>query len=366
MKINGIHYRTIWPDETNKRIIHLIDQTMLPFIFEIKDMKTSDQSVQYIKKMVVRGAPLIGITAIFGMYLAVCEAVDRKNAIKYINHQAEKLIHARPTAVDLEKSVKMFLNELLQQNRISEIHESAFEIAVKFWNTSANVCKKIGEHGLPLIESVYNRKKSAVNILTHCNAGWLATVDYGTALAPIYMAHQAGIPLHIWIDETRPRNQGSLLTAFELLHEHIHHTIIVDNAGGYLMQKGMVDMVIVGTDRTTLNGDVTNKTGTYLKALAAYDNQIPFYVAAPSSSIDFEGNAFIIEERSGDEVRKIRGKLGSKIVNILITNEKSPVSNYAFDITPARLVTRLITERGICKPDRNSILSLFPEKIKVS
>jgi len=362
MKINGKHYRTIWFDDTEEAVFHIIDQTKLPFEFCIQDVSTSDEAVRAIKNMTVRGAPLIGATAIFGLYLAVNESYSFKNPSGYLQKQAQKLIQARPTAVDLEKSVRLFLSRIGDIKNQDSLKHSARQFALQYAEQSVEQCLKIGQNGLPLIKNIFEKKKKEVNILTHCNAGWLATVDYGTALAPIYLAHQEGVPLHIWVDETRPRNQGSLLTAFELSHENIPHTIISDNTGGYLMQNGMVDMVIVGTDRTKLSGKVANKIGTYLKALAAYDNQIPFYVAAPSTSIDFENEDFIIEKRSAEEVRKIKGKYGNKIINVLISNESSPALNYAFDITPARYVTQLITERGCCLPEREEILKLFPEK----
>ena len=277
------------------------------------------------------------------------------------------LLSARPTAVNLQWAVNKVFDAISVKNSIDEKIQTALQTAGDIAEEDVENCKKIGEYGLNIIEEISKKKNgNPVNILTHCNAGWLATVDYGTATAPIYTAHEKGIALHVWVDETRPRNQGSKLTAWELLQEGIPHTVIVDNAGGHLMQKGMVDMVIVGSDKTALNGNVANKTGTYLKALAAKDNNIPFYVALPSSSIDFSIENGLrdipIEQRNPDEVRFVDGLVDGEIKSVLIPPEDSPAVNYAFDVTPAKLITGLLTERGICKTDKESILSLFPEK----
>ncbi|MFH1663445.1 MAG: S-methyl-5-thioribose-1-phosphate isomerase, partial [archaeon] len=300
----------------------------------------------------------------FGMYLSALNAKNEKE----IELAAEKLIASRPTAVDLEWAVKKQLKEMKKGSSPEEKTRIALNTAKKIADDSAEQCKKIGEHGAKLIKEISEKKNGeTVNILTHCNAGWLACVDFGTATAPIYNAFDSGIKVHVWVDETRPRNQGAGLTAWELLNHGVPHTIIVDNAGGHLMQHKKVDLCIVGTDRTTSSGDVANKIGTYLKALAAKDNNIPFYVAVPSPSIDWEideGKDIPIEERDADEIKFISGLSEGKIRKVLLTPKNSPAKNYAFDVTPSRLVTGLITERGICKADKKSLLELFPEHSK--
>jgi methylthioribose-1-phosphate isomerase len=363
MKIGGNHYQTIWFKEPSITTIQVIDQRKLPFLFEIIDLKTIDEVFYAIQDMVVRGAPLIGVTAAYGMYFALL-GYNGNNPDLFLNECSEYLKSSRPTAVNLAFAVDKLVDivRCVKQNKV----EIALEYANQLKRNETEFCSKIGDAGLLLIQEIYNIKKSPVNILTHCNAGWLACIDWGTATAPIYKANLAGIPVHVWVDETRPRNQGARLTAFELGEEGIPHTIITDNAGGHLMQHGLVDLVIVGSDRTTIAGDVANKIGTYLKALAAFDNNIPFYAALPSSSIDWEiedGIAHIpIEERNPDEVSSIEGWGSKGLTSVRLIPHKSKVANYGFDVTPSRLITGLITERGICKANKESILSLFPEK----
>ncbi len=367
MEIQGKHYHTIWVKEGNSEIIQVIDQRKLPFQFKIFDLKTVDDAFFAIEKMVVRGAPLIGVTAAYGMYLALLK-FKGDNFEKYIEQKAEYLKSSRPTAVNLAFAVDEMVDFILNEKLNSDLIQQTLKKAHSLKEKEINFGNKIGEFGLEIIEQIYEKKNGTVNILTHCNAGWLACIDWGTATAPIYKAHQKGIPVHVWVDETRPRNQGARLTAFELGEEGVPHTIIPDNTGGHLMQHGQVDLVIVGSDRTTITGDVANKIGTYLKALAANDNNIPFYVALPSTSIDWkieDGLTDIpIETRDAKEVSEIEGWNGSEIQSVRLIPEKSKVANYGFDVTPARLVTGLITERGICNANKQSILKLFSEKEK--
>lgn len=365
MKIQGKQYQTIWLKDGNPKIVHVIDQRKLPFQFEIFELKTVEDAFFAIREMVIRGAPLIGITAAYGIYLAVLnfEAGDFE---KYISVKAEHLKSSRPTAVNLAFAIDEMVEFILSHKSDSKLVQTVLQKATNLKEVEIEFSNKIGDFGLKIIEEIYQKKKQTVNILTHCNAGWLACIDLGTATAPIYKAHHKGIPVHVWVDETRPRNQGARLTAFELGEEGVPHTVIPDNTGGHLMQHGMVDLVIVGSDRTTATGDVANKIGTYLKALAAKDNDIPFYVALPSSTFDFELedgiNEIPIEQRDTTEVSEIEGWTENGIQTVRLIPEKSKVSNYGFDVTPARLVTGLITERGICKANRESILKLFPEK----
>jgi methylthioribose-1-phosphate isomerase len=369
MNVFGKSYRTIWLDADNPAAIKIIDQRQLPHAFVIETLLSTEQVAQAIADMHVRGAGLIGATAGFGMYLACLQARNHTvdSFMEIINTEAKKLIATRPTAINLCWAVARVLEGIGSGKTVEEKIRLSRDTAQMIADEDAEFCRCIGQHGKKIIEDL-SRKKSGntVNILTHCNAGWLAFVDYGTATAPIYAAFDQGIDLHVWVDETRPRNQGASLTAWELGQHGIPHTIIVDNAGGHLMQHGMVDMVITGTDRTTYTGDVANKIGTYLKALAARDNNIPFYVALPSSTFDWtisDGTRQIpIEERNNDEVRYISGLLGNEIVSVLLAPESSPAANYAFDVTPARLVSGLITERGICPASQEGILSLFPEQ----
>jgi len=369
MNVDGKHYRTIRVKENDNRVISVIDQRYLPHRFVMEDLATSDQVVEAIREMHVRGAGLIGVTAAYGMYLAALEAADQSSFDNYILAAGKKLIAARPTAVNLSWAVEKQMLAITKAASVKEKIAAAFHTAGEIAETDAAHCKSIGEHGVKLIEEISRKKPGkTVNILTHCNAGWLAFVDYGSATSPIYSAYDKGIDVHVWVDETRPRNQGASLTAWELGQHKVPHTIIPDNAGGHLMQHGMVDMVIVGSDRTTYTGDAANKTGTYLKALAAKDNHVPFYVALPSSSFDWimeDGIKEIpIEERDGDEVKYMEGLCEGEIKKVLLTPVGSRAANYGFDVTPARLITGFITERGICEPNKHSILNLFPERNK--
>ena len=366
MQVNGKNYHTIWVHPENKHIIQVIDQRRLPFEFEVIDLKTSVDVFDAIRNMTVRGAPLIGVAGAYGIYLSLINGENenwRANLLK----SADYLKSARPTAVNLAILIDEMINKLAGCPTKEVACEFAFEGANRMKLREINWSEAIGDYGCELIEAISKEKNGQpVNILTHCNAGWLACIEWGTATAPIYKAFLKGIPIHVWVDETRPRNQGARLTAWELSQEGVPHTVIPDNAGGHLMQHGWVDLCIVGSDRTTSTGDVANKIGTYLKALAASDNNIPFYVALPSSSIDFEMYDGIreipIEQRDAEEVSHIEGTLeNGAIAKIRIVNEKSPVANYGFDVTPAKYVTALITERGICKANRDDILRLFPE-----
>jgi methylthioribose-1-phosphate isomerase len=362
MRIDGTHYRSIWIDR-DPGVVKVIDQRYLPFDFRILDLKTPDDAFQAIAGMAVRGAPLIGATAAFGIYLAALRSASA-NWCEELEKAAERLISARPTAVNLSYAVSLMMGRgICSGSRESAVKE-LFHSAIRFTEDEVIRCKKIGEHGLPLIRELHEKDLRPVRILTHCNAGWLACIDYGTALAPVYLAHDQGIPVHVWVDETRPRNQGARLTAYELEKHGVPHTVIVDNAGGHLMQQGEVDLVLVGSDRTTRNGDVANKIGTYLKALAAKDNGVPFYVALPSSSIDFDlddGRQIKIENRDSEEITHMEGLDPDTRVpgKILILPEGSGVFNPGFDVTPAALVTGLITERGICEASEKGIRSLF-------
>jgi len=368
MKVNGQPYRTIWLKPDNPEIVQIIDQRHLPHQFVIEDLKTVTQAAAAIKDMHVRGAPLIGATAAFGMYLAVLQAAktSRDSFDDAVNAAAETLHATRPTAINLAWALERMNTGIAAADNIPAKIETARQLAVEIAEEEAEACRMIGEHGLDLIKEISEKKDGRpVNILTHCNAGWLACVDYGTATAPIYAAHDAGIPVHVWVDETRPRNQGARITAWELGQHGVPHTVIVDNVGGHLMQHRMVDMVIVGTDRTTYTGDVANKIGTYLKALAAKDNGVPFYVALPASTIDWQirdGFEIPIEQRNADEVKIIQGLHDGEIKHVLLTPADSPAANYAFDVTPARLVDALITDRGVCPASEEGVLSLFPEK----
>ncbi len=355
MKIGNTNFRTIWVE--NNFDVKIIDQNFLPFSFVIKTLCTGDDAYIAIADMAVRGAPLIGVTAAYGVYLYAKSFLGANDFMEKLSVAVAHLQEARPTAVNLkwavERQIKLFDNTKPQEFLVRELLANANKIAEEDIETN----RAIGSIGLDLIEKIYD-DKGIVNILTHCNAGWLATVDYGTATAPIYMAKEQGFDVNVWVDETRPRNQGSRLTAYELLNEDISHSVIADNTGGHLMQTGKVDMVIVGCDRVAANGDVCNKIGTYLKALAAFDNNIPFYVAAPTSTIDLNiksGKDIPIEERHEDEVKYVAGFCGNKNVEILVSPKDSPATNYGFDITPARLITGLITEKGIIRPKEASI-----------
>lgn len=367
MKVDGIHYRTIWIKQDDAKTVIIIDQRKLPHHFVVEEIKTLKEMITAIKDMHLRGAGLIGAAAAYGMYLATLDIVDISNKDAQLQDAAIQLKNTRPTAVNLAWAVDIQLKALENANNLEELQEIALTTANFIADEDAANCKKIGEHGLVLIEAISKEKNGEpVNILTHCNAGWLAFVDHGSATAPIYAAHDKGIKVHVWVDETRPRNQGASLTAWELNMHGVPHTVIADNVGGHLMQHKMVDLVIVGSDRTTRSGDVANKIGTYLKALAANDNKVPFYVALPQSSFDWQLTDGIkeieIEERDADEVRFIEGLCGNEIKKVQLTPTSSPTKNYGFDVTPSRLVNGLITERGICEANEESILKLYPEK----
>ena len=358
MKIEGKEYRTIWFDGQNQ-IVKIIDQTKLPHQFTIKDIKTVKDAINAIKTMEVRGAPLIGGTAAYGIVLAIME----NNELDFIKKSSEKLIQSRPTAINLKWAVDRMMKKLSDVNN-NEILKVALEEAKLICEEDVKFCKNIGLNGLKIIEEIYNKKKDTVNILTHCNAGWLATINWGTATSPIYHAHKKGIPVHVWVDETRPRNQGANLTSYELNEEEIPNTIIADNTGGILMQRGEVDMCIVGTDRTIATGDVTNKIGTYLKALAAKDNNVPFYVALPSFNnrlgyrTDFKD--IPIEERDSEELSHVEGlDENNNVKKVLIYPKKSKSMNLAFDVTPAKYITGLITEKGVCEASSNGLKKMF-------
>jgi len=359
MRINGTHYRSIWP--IGEDAFGIIDQTKLPHAFVTLTIRTVDAAAHAIKSMQTRGAPLIGAVGAYGLALAVREDASDDAIQKMV----EMLAETRPTAINLKWALWRMRGALLNQPRDKRA-ALAWQEAALIADEDVAMSEAIGKNGLKIIQELAATKKRKLNILTHCNAGWLATVDYGTALAPIYLAHDAGIDLHVWVDETRPRNQGASLTAFELGSHGVAHTILADNAGGHYMQHGQVDMVIVGTDRVTANGDVANKIGTYLKALAARDNGVPFYVALPSSTIDWtiaDGAAIPIEERSEDEVLKMPGRLPDGSVAVVeIAAPGSGAANPGFDVTPARLVTGLITERGTCAATPEGLRGLFPEE----
>jgi methylthioribose-1-phosphate isomerase len=362
MKIDGKHFRSIWRDADGWSV-GAIDQRRLPHDFIISRLTNCAEAAEAIRSMLVRGAPLIGATAAYGMALAMRD--DRSDVA--IDRAYQALIATRPTAINLKwalEEMRRVLRPLPPSARTAAAYARADDIAEE----DVTINQGIAKNGLALIEAAAAKKPGeAVNVLTHCNAGWLATVDWGTATAPIYLAHDRGIKVHVWVDETRPRNQGASLTAWELGHHGVPHTVIPDNTGGHLMQHGKVDLVIVGTDRVAANGDVCNKIGTYLKALAAHDNGVPFYVALPSPTIDFsvaDGvNQIPIEQRGAEEVTDMTGRTkDGRIETVRIVPEGSPVANYAFDVTPARLVTGLITERGVLRPDRAALASAFPER----
>jgi methylthioribose-1-phosphate isomerase len=359
MKVDGKPYRTIWLDEAGE--VRIIDQTRLPWAFETVPLRTLEDAAHAIKAMLVRGAPLIGATAAYGL----CLAARADASLPALERAAALLNATRPTAVNLAWALRRMMTRLRAVNETART-AAAYAEAARIADEDAAQCEAIGRHGATLIEAAAKARPGRVNLLTHCNAGWLATVDWGTALAPIYIAYDRGIDMHVWVDETRPRNQGASLTAWELGRHGVPHTVIADNAGGHLMQHGNVDLAIVGADRVTRGGDVANKIGTYLKALAAHDNAVPFHVAVPSSTIDWnlrDGVSEIpIEERNGAEVAIMTGKTpGGDIVSVRIAPDTSPTANPAFDVTPARLVTGLITERGLCPATEAGLRSLFPE-----
>lgn len=372
MKIDGQHYRTIWFNDDEADTVGIIDQRKLPFRFETEVLRTVQDAAVAIRDMHVRGAGCVGATAGYGMWLAALEARGADDFEGVLRASGETLLATRPTAVNLQWAVRRQLDAILAEDGDEARVACARTTAEAIADEDVAACEQIGRHGLDLIREAAANKAAGepVNILTHCNAGWLAFVDHGSATAPIYAAQAEGIPLHVWVDETRPRNQGARLTAWELGEQGVPHTLVADNVGGHLMQHGMVDMVITGTDRTTYTGDVANKIGTYLKALAAFDNGVPFYVALPSSTFDWEIAAGVegipIEQRGGDEVSRMEGLADGEDVpqEFRIVAEGTPVANYAFDVTPARLVTKLISERGVCEASAEGVFALYPEKKK--
>jgi methylthioribose-1-phosphate isomerase len=357
-------FRTIWLKPDDPTIVQIIDQRRLPHEYSVQDIRTWRDGEAAIRNMAVRGAPLIGATAAWSLYLA---ALHGDRAVESVHRAAEALLKSRPTAVNLRWAVQRILQLTDRATSDAELTDIIRADAEAICNEDIEICLGIGRHGLALLKAISRRKGGAtVNVLTHCNAGALATINWGTATAPVYLAHQAGMDIHVWVDETRPRNQGSQLTAWELARNGIAHTLIVDNAGGHLMQHDQVDIVITGTDRTARCGDVANKIGTYLKALAAFDNGVPFYVALPSTTIDWsitDGVAEIpIEQRDGREVTHLSGLSNDVPGTFRTTAPETPVSNFAFDVTPARLVTGLITERGVCNASEEGLAELFPDR----
>lgn len=370
MNINGKHYRTIWLKEDDPTVVQIIDQCVLPYEFKIVDLRTVDEVAYAIQHMQVRGAGLIGATAGYGMYLSALNAPGHSRAAfaDALRADGARLKATRPTAINLAWAADRQLAAILAADP-GTAAQTAKALAQQIADEDADSCHRIGLHGVSLIEAISQRKQGdTVNILTHCNAGWLAFVDYGSATAPIYEAFNRGIKVNVWVDETRPRNQGARLTAWELGNHGVPHVVVADNTGGHLMQHGLVDLVFVGSDRTTFTGDVTNKIGTYLKALAAHDNDVPFYVALPSSTFDWQIRDGIkeipIEQRDSTEVQVISGMNveNGQVVSVQLTPENSPAANYAFDVTPSRLITGLITERGICSATEAGILALYPEQ----
>lgn len=364
MLIDGKNYQSIWLDESDNRIVKVIDQQKLPFIFEIKELRSVEDVYNAIRSMTVRGAPLIGAAGAFGIYLATLEITRLTKIREHLANAARYLVSCRPTAVNLSWAVNYVINRIDTNYVPDLISKIALEAALEICEKEKESCRKIGEHGLKVIEEISDRKKGApVNILTHCNAGWLACVDLGTVTAPVYMAREKGIPIHVWVDETRPLNQGARLTAWELGGQGVSYTLITDNAGGHLMQNGMVDIVLTGSDRTTRKGDTANKAGTYLKALAARDNDIPFYIALPESSFDFNISDGVkeitIEERDPEEVISVSGFAEGKIQSVMICPHDAKAANWAFDITPAKLITGFITDKGICRATVKDIKKLF-------
>jgi len=364
MRVANQYFRTIWVDDENLPDVHIIDQRFLPHQFKVEIISTYKQMAIAIKEMHLRGAGLIGVAGAFGVYLAYRDALTSNQTVNFVQKAISEILSTRPTAVNLKWAIGIVASKTDGNLTLEEKTRIALETAKRLADSDAENCRLIGENGLPLIEAISrNKKGDAVNILTHCNAGWLAFTDYGSALSPIYLAHRKGIKMHVWVDETRPRNQGAALTAWELLNEGVPHTLIADNTGGHLMQNGMVDLVITGADRIAANGDTANKIGTYLKALAAHDNGIPFYVAAPSSTFDFSLDSGIgkipIEERAANEVRYVSGLYNGHLVDVLICPDNTPAVNYGFDVTPARLIAGFITEKGIVNPNSYAISNLL-------
>jgi methylthioribose-1-phosphate isomerase len=369
MLVGDKNYQSIWLDESDPAIIRVIDQQKLPFFFEIRELRSVDDVYFAIKDMTIRGAPLIGAAGAFGIYLATLEIGAATNIRLHLENAARYLASCRPTAINLSWAINYVMGKFNYSLSVKSLSDIALNAAVEICEKEKENCRQIGKHGLSLIKKVSNKKKGEpVNILTHCNAGWLACIDYGTVTAPVYFAHEEGIPVHVWVDETRPRNQGARLTTWELGQAGVPCTLISDNTGGHLMQHGMVDLVFVGCDRATRKGDVANKIGTYLKALAAFDNKIPFYSIFPSTSIDFKINNGIaeipVEERDPEEVTTISGFAGGKIVSVRICPDNTKAVNFGFDVTPAKYITGLITEKGICKPDEKEIIKMFSDNFK--
>ena len=367
MKVGGKHFRTIWRKPDDEGVVQLIDQRFLPQEFVIEDIRSVEQMATAIREMHVRGAGLIGASAGYGMSIAALEAASRESFDEHMTGAAAQLRATRPTAVNLSWAIERQSRNIAKGKTADEKIALALRTADLIADEDAEHCRMIGQHGLTLIQQIAETKRKKVNVLTHCNAGWLAFVDYGSATAPIYAAYDSGLPLHVWVTETRPRNQGSKLTAWELSHHGVAHTVIADSAAGHLMQRGEVDLVIVGTDRTTYTGDVANKIGTYLEALAAKANNVPFYVALPSSSIDWKMRDGLkeipIEERGAEEVKSADGWRDGQRIAVQIAPDQSPAANYGFDVTPRELVTGLITERGVCEANENSIGALFSEHV---
>jgi methylthioribose-1-phosphate isomerase len=369
MLVGGKNYQSIWLDESDPSVVRVIDQQRLPFFFEIRELRSVEDVYTAIKDMTVRGAPLIGAAGAFAIYLATLEINSATNPRLHLENAARYIVSCRPTAINLSWAVSYSMEKISRKSPEKSLSDTALEAALEICEREKENCRQIGKYGLPLIEEISKKKKGEpVNILTHCNAGWLACIDYGTVTSPIYFANDAKIPVHVWVDETRPRNQGARLTAWELGQAGIPYTLIADNTGGHLMQHGMVDIVFVGCDRATRRGDVANKIGTYLKALSARDNKIPFYSVFPSTSIDFnisDGLTEItVEERDPEEVTTISGISGKELVRIRICPEKCTAANYGFDVTPAKYITGLITEKGICRAEENDIKKMFSDKFQ--
>jgi methylthioribose-1-phosphate isomerase len=369
MLVGGKNYQSIWLDESDPSVVRVIDQQKLPFSFEILELRSVDDVYTAIKEMTVRGAPLIGAAGAFAIYLATLEINSMTNPRFHLENAARFIVSCRPTAVNLSWAVNYVMEKINHPSAGKSFSDTAREAALEICELEKENCRQIGKNGLPLIEEISKKKNGKpVNILTHCNAGWLACIDYGTVTAPIYFANDSKIAVHVWVDETRPRNQGARLTAWELCEAGIPHTLVADNTGGHLMQNGMVDLVFVGCDRATRRGDVANKIGTYLKALAAFENNIPFYSFFPSTSIDYsivDGLTEIpVEERDAEEVRTISGISGKELMSVRICPEKTPAANYAFDVTPAKYITGLVTEKGICRAKEDEIKKMFLDKFK--
>ncbi len=361
------YYKSIWFDESDPGIVRAIDQKRLPFFFEILDFRSVEDIFNAIKEMTIRGAPVIGAAGAFGMYLATLEMTSTTNPHKHLENAARYLISCRPTAINLAWAVNYVMKKLDKNVPAESLSAVALESALEICKNEEESCKNIGINGLKIIEKISRKNKNEpVNILTHCNAGWLACIDYGTATAPVYLAHEKDIPVHVWVDETRPLNQGARLTAWELEQAGVPYTLVTDNTGGHLMQHGMVDIVIVGSDRTARNGDIANKIGTYLKALAAFDNNIPFYCALPTSTLDpdiEDGlSGITVEERDPEEVTTITGITEGKMESVRICPEKARAVNYGFDITPVKYITGYITEKGIYKAEDKEISKMFADK----